>query len=718
VTRIRPGLLLLTVLAATPVRADDEAGRLALDVTHELTVEVGPRPSGGEAARRALHAIARRFEAAGLTAHEHAFTAVPMPEVAVFGKTFVPAGEALYRNGSGVNVWTIVPGLTSEVVVLGGHVDTDGPDVPGARDDGIACGLIVEAAAHARARALEKGPPRRTLVFCVFEGEERGHFGSRAFVRDRVAPGDVVLMLALDTLGSDHLALNGVGPTVDRVHAALALEAARRAGVPLSVPLPHLLFSRVLPQGERADHRSFAAAGIPAYHLFSRGPEGFDPCYHSPRDAFDRLDSAAVGATSRFLDAWLELASAAPVTRVGDAHFMPLMLPDPLGFSESVAVVLVPGLVARGIALLSLVGALAGIVAAIGRARRNKASALLSLACSLGLGVVSGGAFLAPFLVGWIVRRGPAWHAPFGRYLAAGAACVVAMLLLLALRPSLLARASGRAACLLGALALAGAAALLGALGTLEIALLPALSAAALAVLASFEGGPRRAIALLAAPGLVLLARPGLYRDGALTGTLPELGVAWIVATIAVSALLLAPTLALARTLLPPRAVGRAGAAVALLLAAILTTVAVASAPFDVEAPERKHVWDLSPRASFHAELGPASEGKRTLRVSAMTPPGSPPFDRVTILSTFPGGARVDTAAGPVSLRPGALFEVQVFGAGRDAVHDERGVVLEDPARDVTVEVEAYFLNDPSVAPREAHVVRTSRVAVERTSLR
>jgi hypothetical protein len=721
---VKQVLILLVAFASLACAQERAPGELALDVARELD-RIGPRPSGGEGARRALDALERRVTEAGLEARSHVFERVPMPEIAAFGNTFVEPGEAVYLNGSGRNVWTLVAGVTSETVVLSGHVDTDGPDVPGARDDGIACGLVVEAAARAAARSRREGPPRRTIVFTLVEGEERGHFGSRAFVRDHVKPEETKLVLSLDVLGSTHLALNGLGPTVDRAHAALALEAARRAGVPVSVPLPHLLFSRVIPQGERSDHRSYAFAGIPAYHLLSRGPEGFDPCYHSPLDRFERLEPEAVAATERFVDAWVELASTAPIESVSDARFVPLSLPDPLGFAGG-PVLLVPGTLARLLSVAGLALALVLGVAASVRHWPGRWKVLDSLGASLGVGVLAGTAFLLPFLAGFLARGAPAWHSPFAWYVAAGGACSVVVAVLLGRF------ASGRAAALVGALALVGVGVTLGGVGVIELALVPAVSAASLSALAWLERPRARAFAaLLGVPG-VLLARPALYRDGVLTGTLPELGVAWIVAPLALGAIFVPAAAAIVRALLEALGtktlsrVRRPAIALSALLAMGLVPVALTRAPYTEDAPagvRLSHRYLVSDRRAegvpveFHRQefvvargavdrIEVTQDGKPVAFANGRAPlaPSTPPA--TVRLETLPEQrVRVivepSASAPPIDFveilyqrrwSPAGWFEVQVFGAGKGSVVDER--VTPTPQGDI--EVEVFFREDPS----------------------
>ncbi len=557
--------LVLLALLPTAARAqDDEAlppvgppGVLALEVARELAGEIGPRPAGSEGAARGLDAVAARWRAAGLEPHAHGFDAVACPAIRVGGSLMRPAEDTRWLGGRGRNLWVSIPGESSEVVLVGGHIDSEGPDVPGARDDAAAVGLVVETAARLAARARREGPPPRTRVFCVFEGEERGLLGSRAFARD--APGGpVVFALSLDVVGTHGLALNGVGPTIDRAHAAAMTGAARRTGVDLVVPVPHLVFSRAIPQGERSDHGPFARNDVAAFHLFARGDEGFDPCYHTPLDAPGRLDPRALADTARLVDAFIEDLDRALDAPTDDGAFLPVHLPDPLGFTSGSGPWLLPGAVARGFVAVALLVGLGGIVAGGWRALRRPSglgvlAALRSLALLELTGAAAGTAFVAPFLAASVLKGEAApWHAPFDAYAAAGAASVATVVVLVWILRPLARRIDAHelhvSLGILGGLLVAGA---LVAVGVPEVAAIPATIALGLGAGSILASRPRFAAAasLLAFPGVIALTRPGLYRDGALTQTFPETGRIWLLAAAAAGAGLAPVGIALGRFL-------------------------------------------------------------------------------------------------------------------------------------------------------------------------
>ena len=75
------------------------------------------------------------------------------------------------------------PVLKSEYVVIGAHLDhfgiQDGRTYPGADDDGSGCTAVIEVA---KAMAANPKPPRRSIVFVTFFGEEQKLLGSHYFV--------------------------------------------------------------------------------------------------------------------------------------------------------------------------------------------------------------------------------------------------------------------------------------------------------------------------------------------------------------------------------------------------------------------------------------------------------------------------------------------------------------------------------------------------------
>ena len=142
------------------------------------------------------------------------------------------------------NVEGEIAGSGAEAVLVTAHLDSTGansPDfdeqqdaAPGADDDasGVAAVLsIAEAFAKLAAGGLR---PARTVRFVLFNAEEEGRAGSRAYARlQRARQADIVAVLQMDMVG-----YNKLPPRTWEVHAGFATDAAVERN---SLELAHLL---------------------------------------------------------------------------------------------------------------------------------------------------------------------------------------------------------------------------------------------------------------------------------------------------------------------------------------------------------------------------------------------------------------------------------------------------------------------------------------------
>jgi hypothetical protein len=168
---------------------------------------------------------------------------------------------------------------------------------PGACDNAAAVAILVELA-----RALHEQPPAQPVVLAFTAGEEVGLAGAEALA-DRV---DADFAISLDLVGGDGpLVLNGASTLVGRAELSWLRDAAERAGVELTAPLPHRVLSRWWPQAERSDHGPFTHRGVRAVHFYNRGNDGewLDSAYHSARDLPSRVHRESVAAVGRLVRA-------------------------------------------------------------------------------------------------------------------------------------------------------------------------------------------------------------------------------------------------------------------------------------------------------------------------------------------------------------------------------------------------------------------------------
>jgi hypothetical protein len=180
------------------------------------------------------------------------------------------------------------PNLRHEFVVVGAHHDHVGSFVGtgdnvfnGADDNASGTAAVIELA---RAFAENPVPPRRSLIFATFSGEERGLLGSQVMVDEKQIPVEnTVFMLNLDMIGrnpDEPIEVSGDG-VARGLHD---LVVAANDAVEVNVEYLGKEF------GRNTDHVAFYDAGIPFITFFS----GFHDDYHQLGDhpeklAYDRM---------------------------------------------------------------------------------------------------------------------------------------------------------------------------------------------------------------------------------------------------------------------------------------------------------------------------------------------------------------------------------------------------------------------------------------------
>ena len=181
------------------------------------------------------------------------------------------------------------PTVADEVIVVGAHFDHLGVGRPvdgdsiynGADDDASGVVAVLEAA-----RALASGtpPPRRTVVFALFTGEEVGGLGSRWYMDNPPVPLDqTVAQLQVEMIGRSDSLAGGPGMLwatgYERSTVGVILSSQ---GVPVVAdPYPEENFFF------RSDNVRFAYQGIPAHTLSSFN---LHADYHRPSDDAESLD--------------------------------------------------------------------------------------------------------------------------------------------------------------------------------------------------------------------------------------------------------------------------------------------------------------------------------------------------------------------------------------------------------------------------------------------
>jgi hypothetical protein len=220
------------------------------------------------------------------------------------------------------NVAAFLPGsdakLRDEWIVVGAHHDHIGIAKSGrdrvfnGADDNASGTAVVLAMAREWARRTE--PPRRSVLFVTFSGEERGLLGSRALLEQELVPLEKVrFMMNFDMVGRNPrrpLAVFGDGT------ATGVRDVVEDANLDGSLELQ--FHGRNIPRN--SDHSTFYRRNIPVLAFFT----GLHDDYHSVRDHAEKLDYERMVQIAELGSAVLERLTAM------DSHEFPRF--SPAGF--------------------------------------------------------------------------------------------------------------------------------------------------------------------------------------------------------------------------------------------------------------------------------------------------------------------------------------------------------------------------------------------------
>ena len=241
----------------------------ATAILRHLAIEIGPRPMGSPAEHQALQFAVDKFREYGCDTSY----IMPMRRTSKVNTT------------SGIAVG-IKHGATHRIILIGGHMDSAGPEIPGADDDGSGSSTVIEAC-----RVLGRRTTQSTVVFCCFGGEEQGLEGSNYFVDHFPEINSVVLMLQVDM--ANGLGIIELDPDVGGGISAPAWLTRATAEEFSKLPYDHLRYpthffsiNYASEAGAESDHESFLRAGIPAIDFSTDVTKPI----HTPRDNFENFD--------------------------------------------------------------------------------------------------------------------------------------------------------------------------------------------------------------------------------------------------------------------------------------------------------------------------------------------------------------------------------------------------------------------------------------------
>jgi hypothetical protein len=193
------------------------------------------------------------------------------------------------------------PALKNTYVVYSAHIDHVGVGQPeggdsiynGADDDASGTTAVIEIA---EAFATLRPSPKRSIIFLLVSGEEKGLYGSQHFVNNPPVPVqqlianiniDMIGRNAPDStvaIGQEYTSLGTTMQAVNKAHPELKLTVA-----PDLWPQENLFV--------RSDHFNFAKARVPAIFFTS----GLHKDYHKPSDEPETIDNDKLARTAQLL---------------------------------------------------------------------------------------------------------------------------------------------------------------------------------------------------------------------------------------------------------------------------------------------------------------------------------------------------------------------------------------------------------------------------------
>jgi hypothetical protein len=310
-----PGVALFVILSTfacrgpgrdlAPVAVPDTAS-LMRDVRYLASDALEGRGTGTAGNDSAAAYIARRFGGVGLAplftgdsaricSRGNARACDARFVQPFIGRSVAAAHAGLPGELPTQNVAAVVRGtdavLRDEYVILGAHFDHLGRSTFGALDpnetnavhNGADDNASGTAAVIELARLLRRNPPKRSVIFVTFSGEELGLLGSQYFVDHLPVPIEKVrAMLNFDMVGrmqNDRLIVYGVA-TAQELNE---LVARANAASPLSLTATGDGFGA-------SDHSSFYAKNLPVLHFFTNVHDD----YHKASDDAEKINAVGM----------------------------------------------------------------------------------------------------------------------------------------------------------------------------------------------------------------------------------------------------------------------------------------------------------------------------------------------------------------------------------------------------------------------------------------
>jgi hypothetical protein len=242
------------------------------------------------------------------------------------------AVDALFpeNEAAGMNVVAEIPGNRKrrEIVMMGAHLDSWHSGT-GATDNATGCAVVMEAMRILQALDLKLD---RTVRLGLWDGEEQGHFGSRAYVRAHL--GDPVSMQLKPGHESFSVYFNiDTGSGKARGILTQENDMVRPIFESLMQPFKENGISAIVPRNDwGTDHMAFDAVGLPSFDLLQDELDYWSHTHHSNVDTVDHVLPKDLMISAAFLATLVY--QAATRDELMPREPLPLPLPEPTPLPE------------------------------------------------------------------------------------------------------------------------------------------------------------------------------------------------------------------------------------------------------------------------------------------------------------------------------------------------------------------------------------------------
>ncbi|HNP35983.1 MAG TPA: M20/M25/M40 family metallo-hydrolase [Woeseiaceae bacterium] len=232
------------------------------------------------------------------------------------------------KEAAGTNVVAELPGNSKrrEIVMMGAHLDSWHTGT-GATDNAAGCAVVMEAMRILKALDLDLD---RTVRMGLWDGEEQGHYGSRAYVRKHL--GDPVTM----QLKPEHAVFSSyfnidTGSGRTRGILTQANDMVRPIFESLMQPFKENGIATIVPRNDwGTDHMAFDSVGLPAFDLLQDQLDYWSHTHHSNVDTVDHVLPQDMMISAAFLASLVYQAAARDELMPRVALPQPLPEPGPL----------------------------------------------------------------------------------------------------------------------------------------------------------------------------------------------------------------------------------------------------------------------------------------------------------------------------------------------------------------------------------------------------